>query len=485
MNPQPLDRFAARLRPEVQQSVHLGCAGATQARLNALTRDFEDPEPLRQLAAEIRQHTLDHLDTYLEAAESAMRRRGIAVHFAEDGETARKSILSLLQEHGAQRVCKSKSMASEEIDLNSYLARAGVTVVETDLGEFIIQLDNDHPSHVVRPIAHRNRGDVAATFQKHGLGDWDDRPEIITQRARAYMRSQYLSSDAALTGGNFISAESGRLVLVTNEGNARFSLAGSRLHIALVGIEKIVPRDRDLSVLLGLLARSATGQHLSVYTEFVAGPKAPGQPDGPAAMHVILFDNHRSTVLASSCREILRCIRCGACMNVCPVYRQASGHAYRHVYPGPLGAVLGPLLRDPAAFPEMADLPKASSLCGACQEVCPVDIPIPELLLRLRDRAHREKVPSSGGSLPLREWSHLASHPLAWRAALFAGAAVNLLPPALLPSAALRSWSQHRTLPKWQGGAFRAWFRHRRRPGGAELQALPLEGETLLPGTPV
>jgi len=266
-----------------------------------------------------------------------------------------------------------------------------------------------------------------------------------------------------LTGANFVSVESGRIVVVTNEGNSRFSLAGTRCHIALVGIEKLVPRDRDLGLLLNLLARSATGQQLSVYTEFISGPRAPTQPDGPDEMHVIFVDNGRTNALASDCREILRCIRCGACLNVCPVYRQASGHAYRSVYPGPLGAVLSPLLAGDR-FADLADLPKASSLCGACHEVCPVNIPIPDLLLRLRARGKAEGAPRAAiGSPPMGVWALLATQPTAWKAALFGGRLLNHVHTKLIPVPALQSWARQRTLPPWRGGEFRKWMKERPR----------------------
>jgi L-lactate dehydrogenase complex protein LldF len=231
----------------------------------------------------------------------------------------------------------------------------------------------------------------------------------------------------------------------------------------LVGIEKLVPRDRDLGLLLNLLARSATAQQLTVYTEFISGPKSAAQPDGPEEMHVIFVDNGRTEVLASECREILRCIRCGACMNVCPVYRQVSGHAYRSVYPGPVGAVLSPLLAG-KKFPELADLPKASSLCGACHEVCPVNIPIPDLLLRLRDKAKREGARrAAAGTPPMGAWALLASQPAAWKAALFGSKIINYLPTKLLPVPPLRAWEDTRALPEMRGGEFRKWMKGRKK----------------------
>ncbi len=458
---QPIDQFAAALPRGTRDSVAASAALTTEKRVDILSRDFADPDGLRRLAGRIKQHTLEHLDEYLERAVAVMRSNGVRVHFAADADEARAIILGILSGRGVKRVVKSKSMATEEIHLNEHLEANGIACLETDLGEFIVQIDGDTPSHIVRPIIHKNRREIARSFEAHGLGAYDDDPETITRRARTHLRSHYMESDAGITGGNFLSAESGRLVLVTNEGNARFSMAPNRLHLALVGIEKIVPRDRDLGVFLNLLARSATAQQLTVYTQFIHGPRATGQPSGPDEMHVVLLDNGRSTVLASDCREILRCIRCGACQNVCPVYRQASGHAYRAVYGGPVGAVLSPLLAG-GRFSDLADLPKASTLCGACREVCPVDIPIPDLLLRLRARAKEEGV-KSPVSIPMAPFAGLATSPVAWRAAMKAAKVMNHLPEAMVPIRAMREWLKLRTLPEAKGGEFRGWMKGRRR----------------------
>ncbi len=364
---EPVDRFAAAQSASRRSAVRLGSKAGHEKRTEVLFRDYADPDALRRLAGEIKQHTLDHLDLYLERAEARLEANGAKVHFAADAEEACRLVLGILQSRGARRVVKTKSMATEEIELGAFLERNGVESLETDLGEFIVQLDADKPSHIVKPIMHKDRREVARTFEGHGLGAYDDTPEVITRRAREHLRRKYMEADVGITGANFVSAESGRLVLVTNEGNSRFCLAATRCHIALVGIEKLVPRDRDLALFLNLLARSATGQTLSVYTEFIAGPRGAAQPDGPEEMHVIFLDGGRSEILAGDAREILRCIRCGACLNVCPVYRQASGHAYRGVYSGPVGAVLTPLLAG-ERFADFADLPRASSLCGACNE---------------------------------------------------------------------------------------------------------------------
>ncbi len=464
---QAIDRFAEFLRPETQVAVSSSTAARTAARSAVLKRDYEDPDALRRLAGAIKQHTLEHLDEYLEKAEAALTAAGATVHFAADAAAANARILGILQANGARRVVKSKSMVTEEIHLNDFLGKNGIEALETDLGEYIVQIDDDTPSHIVGPIIHKNRREIARSFEREGLGEYNDDPEIITRRARAHLRGRFMASHAGITGGNFLSAESGRMVLVTNEGNARFSMAPNGLHIALIGIEKIVPRDRDLAVFLNLLARSATAQQLTVYTQFINGPRAAGQPSGPEQMHVVLLDNGRSEILGGDCREILRCIRCGACQNVCPVYRQASGHAYRAVYGGPIGAVLSPLLAGREGFPALADLPKASSLCGACNEVCPVDIPIPDLLLRLRNRAKEQGIKSPGAP-PMAAFAGLATHPRLWRAGLIASKMLNAVPPAMLPAPAIRSWLSTRTLPRWKGGEFRAWWKDRERMNSKE-----------------
>lgn len=461
---QPIDDFAATLAASTQRSVRDSTKGTHEKRTLILNQRFSSPDALRRTAGEIKQHVIENLDTLLPAAEARLIGNGVRVHWAATAEDACAAVHAIMQARGATRMVKSKTMVSEEIELTPYLESRGMEVIETDLGEFIVQIDDDHPSHIVRPIIHKSRQEIARSFEREGLGAYNDDPATITRRARAHLRKKYLEADVGLTGANFISVESGRLVLVTNEGNSRFSLAAPRCHIALVGIEKLVPTDRDLAVFLSLLARSATAQPLTVYTEFITGPRAPGQPDGPEEMHVIFVDNRRTEVLASDCREILRCIRCGACLNVCPVYRQASGHAYRSVYPGPVGAVLSPLLAG-KRFPELADLPKASSLCGACNEVCPVNIPIPDLLLRLRDRAKREGAEqASVGVPPLGGWSRVATQPKLWRLGLWAARVLNLIPASWLPVPALRRWTAVRTLPPMQGGDFRRWLEKRKSP---------------------
>lgn len=458
---QAVDITARDLSDQVQVSTYLASKAKTEKRKAILDKDYADADKLRETAGLIKQHTLEHLDKYLAQAETAMKANGVHVHFAVDGDAANEKVLQIMKENGAKSMVKSKSMVTEEIHMLPYLEKNGMDIVETDLGEFIVQIDNDHPSHIVTPIIHKTRGQIAESFEREGLGEYNDDPQTITRRARAYLRQKYLDADVGLTGGNFVSAESGRIALVTNEGNARFSIAANKIHIAVIGIEKLIPSDRDFSLFINLIARSATGQQLTVYNQFINGPKSESQPHGPEQMHVIFLDNRRTEVLASECREILRCIRCGACLNVCPVFRQAGGHAYRSVYPGPVGAVLSPLLAG-NKYPELADLPKASSLCGACNEVCPVNIPIPDLLLRLRDRAKTEGIKkASKGTPSLGLWATLCSQPAMWKTGLTMGHTMNYIPTEMIPHPSARAWQHARKLPKFQGGNFRKWFKKR------------------------
>ena len=467
---QEIDQTALGIEPEVRESVYHASKLKTEKRVAVLLEDYDDPDALRRMAGKVKQHTLEHLDKYLEQAEKKLTENGAKVHFASDAEAANKAVLEIMRKAGAKKLVKAKSMVTEETELVPFLEKHGIESVETDLGEFIVQIDGDHPSHIVTPIIHKNRRQIARSFEREGLGDYNEDPETITRRARVFLRKKYFEADAGMTGANFVSAESGRIVTVTNEGNGRFCVAANRIHIAMIGIEKVVPRDRDLALFLNLLGRSSTAQRLTVYTQFINGPKSEKQPDGPEEMHVIFVDNGRTTVLESECREILRCIRCGACLNVCPIYRQAGGHAYRSVYPGPVGAVLSPLLAG-NKFPELADLPKASSLCGACNEVCPVDIPIPDLLLRLRDKAKKTRAKKAlAGTPPLGMWAILASHPVAWKTAMKMGKPVDFFSPEIIPIPAIQAWCKVRKLPKWRGGAFRKWMKTRSKSGVPPLR---------------
>jgi iron-sulfur cluster protein len=331
-----------------------------------------DVEELRERGREIKQRTIDDLDRYLDEFSRALEARGGHVHFAATAGEAADTIRDICRRGGARLVAKSKSMASEEIRLNEALERDGLRVVETDLGEYILQLAGEHPAHIIAPAIEKTAVEVAALL---GAVDGSElRPELeeLTAAARRQLRAVFETADVGITGANFAVAETGSIVLVTNEGNGRLVSALPRTHVVILGMERLVPTTRDLGVLLRLLARSATGQKLTTYTTVLTGPRRPGEQDGPDELHVIVLDNGRSQLRRGRYREMLNCIRCGACLNVCPVYRKSGGDAYGPVYSGPMGAVLVPLL---VGLEHAPSLPHASSLCGACAEACPVKIP--------------------------------------------------------------------------------------------------------------
>jgi L-lactate dehydrogenase complex protein LldF len=355
---------------------------------------FADGDAVRDQARAIRAHTLSRLDHYLDQFTHNVEARGGTVFYAQTAADAIRYVCDLARSRGVQTIAKSKSMVTEELELNGYLEAGGAKVVETDLGEWVIQLAHDHPSHIVGPIIHWTKEDVAKLFQREvGATDEDvsDVPHM-TAFARRTLRRAFLQADMGISGVNFAIAETGAVCICTNEGNGRLTTTLPRIHVAMMGIERIVPTLEDLGVMLQVLGRSATGQKLTVYTNILSGPRRAGadgsaiagEPDGPEELHVVMLDNGRSKLLGGELAEILYCIRCGACLNICPVYQEIGGHAYGSVYPGPIGAVLTPALRGIAQFHE---LPNASSLCGACREACPVRIDIPRMLLKLREEA--------------------------------------------------------------------------------------------------
>ncbi len=378
-------------------------------------------DDMRDRARSIRLHTLSSLDSYLSEFAESVARVGGHVFFAGDADEAKGYITALAADRGVKKAVKSKSMVTEEIELNDALDAAGVDVVETDLGEFIVQLSGDTPSHIIAPVLHWTRFGVGELFAEKIDAPYTDDPIELNSIARAHLRKIFLEADMGISGVNFGVASTGSICTVTNEGNGRLSTTAPRIHVAVMGMERLVPTPGDLAVMLEVLARSATGQRLSVYTNIVTGPRRPGDPDGPDEFHVVILDNGRSRVLGSPESEILACIRCGACLNICPVYREVGGHAYGSVYSGPVGAVL-----TPALMGKGFDLPFASSLCGACQEVCPVRIDIPRMLLNLRARS------SQAGDSEFRwlraglsAYARAASHPVLWRSFLGAGSIVS------------------------------------------------------------
>mgnify|MGYP000052913816 CR=1 FL=1 len=380
----------------LRSSVRNATGVMSDGRVTALGR-LDNAEQLRDSARDARAATLAQLPHLLTTWADRFEARGGQVCWAQDATEAVAYVLAVLDRHGATKVAKGKSMATEEIHLNAALAEAGVDVVETDLGEFIIQLAGETPSHLIAPAIHKNRYQVADLLSEDAGVDIPPSIEAEVAYARERLRESFLSADVGITGVNFAVAEAGAICLVENEGNGRLCTSLPRVHIAVMGLERVVADWAELDVMLSLLARSATGQDLTVYTNILSGPRAPGEVDGPEEMHVIVLDNGRSEVVGSEFQEALACIRCGACLNTCPVYRHIGGHAYGSVYAGPIGAVLTPLLHqeDPAA----RELAEASSLCGACHDVCPVRIPLHDMLQQLRARDVPQDAPV------LRRWA--------------------------------------------------------------------------------
>lgn len=416
---------------------------------------------LRQRARQIKDDALARLDELLLELESSIQARGGRVHYADDAAAAGQIITEILQRAGARRVVKSKSMTTEEVHLNRVLAEAGCEVVETDFGEYIIQVAKQRPSHLVAPALHLRVGQVARLLSDEAGRPLPDDAEQLAAFARERLRSAFAQADAGITGANFAVAETGTIVLVSNEGNARLTTALPRLHIVLVGIEKVIPKLADLGVLLKVLARAATGQKLSIYTSLVTGPRRADELDGPQETHVVLLDNGRARILAGPLRESLFCIRCGACLNVCPIYRNIGGHAYGGVYAGPIGAVLTPLYDGLAEHPH---LPQASSLCGACQAACPVRIAIPELLIRLREQQHAHpQAHNRWERWAYAAWARTVRWPwlyrlTTWCATRTLGRWKRKRPWLRRLPGALRGWTQSRDFPAPAAQRFRDWW---------------------------
>jgi L-lactate dehydrogenase complex protein LldF len=345
-------------------------------------REIADTTPgLKDRAAAVRREVLADLDGWLDRLESKLAELGVVVHRADTPALARRIVLDVAHREGVQRVVKSKSMATEEIELAPALEGAGIDTVETDLGEYIVQVAGERPSHMIVPAIHKTLPQIASVLSTRAAAPLPVDRDELTSWTHDHLRPAFVEADMGITGANFVAADTGTVVIVTNEGNGRLSTSLPRIHLAMVPVEKVIPRFADLATLLPLLTRSATGQALSNYVSMITGPRRPGELDGPDQLHVVLLDHHRRALLGTPYEEMLACVRCGACLNVCPVYRKVSGHAYDSVYSGPMGKILTPLL---SAGVQGRDLPYASTLCGACTEACPVEIPLADLLVRLR-----------------------------------------------------------------------------------------------------
>jgi L-lactate dehydrogenase complex protein LldF len=443
--------------PHLQSAVYTSTGRLATHRRESIAADLlPDFQELRTAGNLLKKETIENLDHYLEEFERNATAQGAKVVWARDGAEVIDFVVRLAKEKGASRLVKSKSMTTEEIDFNEHLAPHGLEPVETDLGEFIIQLLHQRPYHIVAPALHLTREDVADVFTARLGVEREIVIEKQTKIARAVLRERFLAADIGISGGNFLIADSGAVVLVENEGNARLTTSAPKIHIAVVGIEKLIPRAQDLAVFLKLLGRSATGQALTVYTSFLNGPRRAGEVDGPEEVYVVLLDNGRTRLLKNpERRQSLYCIRCGACLNHCPVYRKIGGHNYPWVYSGPIGAVITPQYK---GVLEQPWLPFASSLCGACAEVCPVKIDLPKLLLDLRTDVNEAKAAKGQNRLErlgFKGWAWLMRHPRLYEMA-------GMMMPAILPD-------NGRWVSKLPGllnqGPARAWLSKRDLPG--------------------
>ena len=471
------DRVAAATADSrLQASIDKATRNKDDLRKRVFAEVFGDRyDEMRTLAGSIKQHTLDHLDYYLDRFTERAADAGTQVHFAASADEANSICLAIARHHECKLCVKSKSMVTEETRLVPALEEIGVETIESDLGEFIIQLDHDAPSHIVQPMIHKDRYAVGRAFERELGVPYTDDPAALAMIARRHLRTKYRRADLGISGVNFLVAETGSIVLCTNEGNGRMCTSAPRIHIAFVGIEKLIPDLEHLSVLLKLLSRSALGQPLTVYTHIITGPKRRLEPDGPEHVHVIFIDNGRTRLLQQETREMLRCIRCGACLNACPVYRKIGGHAYGAVYNGPIGALITPIFKGLANF---KDLPHASSLCGACYEACPVKINIPKYLIELRRLMVAQRITKLADRIFHSVWSASLQHPLTYR---FGGWMQKVAFRRLahrqrslaegdpystrgwvdhLPGR-LHGWTQERSMPTPTAKSFRQWWHGR------------------------
>jgi L-lactate dehydrogenase complex protein LldF len=457
---------AALANGDLQAALNVARPGFINKRLKGVSQ-VPEFEALRTAAKAMKDHTLAHLDLYLEMYEARVRAAGGHVHWAETAEEARAIVLALCRRAGARQVNKGKSMISEECGINDYLAANGIRPLETDLGEYIIQLRGEVPSHIIAPAVHVTVPQVEAAFRKAHTEFPPDRPLndnlTLQMEARKVLRQKYFEAEVGITGANMLIAETGQSVIVTNEGNGDLSQSLPRMHIVMASIEKIVPTLDDAALMLRVLSRSATGQEMSVYTTFSAGPRRPADPDGPEEYHVVILDNGRSNMMTTEFRDMLRCIRCGACMNHCPVYQAVGGHAYGWVYPGPMGAVLTPAF---IGVEQGGQLPNASTFCGRCESVCPMKIPLPKMMRHWREREFEKRLTPAATRWGLGVWAVAARTP--WLYRLGTRLAVAALRWRAGRTGRLRSlplgagWTGERDFPAPQGDTFMSqWARKR------------------------
>jgi L-lactate dehydrogenase complex protein LldF len=400
-----------KLRDQKVQSALGKAKGKFVVARERAVKELDNLEEIRQAAADMRSHCLENLDSYLEEWEKNATAKGTVVHWAESAEELNSLVVEIAKRNNVKKIIKSKSMIGEETGLNRFVEGHGIEVKETDLGEYIIQQAGEHPSHIIAPATHKSKDDIADLFaEKHQTPRLDDIEEL-TREAREILRPHFLTADMGITGANFMIAETGSTVIVTNEGNGRMTTTMPRVHVAISSIEKCIPTLDDFALINRLLPRSATGQSISNYVSMTTGPKREGDRDGPEEFHVIILDVGRTRVLGSDLRDALRCIRCGACMNHCPVYQNIGGHSYGWVYPGPIGSVLTPAYK---GIENALDLPNAATFCNQCGVVCPVKIPLPDLMRKLREKQFTRNLRPFAERLGLKVWATLAMQPFVY-----------------------------------------------------------------------
>jgi L-lactate dehydrogenase complex protein LldF len=427
--------------------------------------ELDDFEGTREAAKERRMRAIENLDVWLETFEKKATSRGATVLFAESADDAAKLVVEIAKKHEVKKAIKTKSMVAEEMALNHALEEAGVKIVETDLGEYILQINgNEEPSHIIAPVVHKDKDEISDLFARvHNKPRLTEIPEM-TREAREMLRPQFLSADMGVTGGNFVIAETGSVALVTNEGNEGMcTVMPPKVHVVVTGIEKVLPTLEDFATVMRLLPRSATGQAISNYVSFLTGPRAKDELDGPEHMYFVLVDGGRTGLVGTEFQEMMRCIKCGACMNHCPVYQKIGGHSYGWVYPGPMGSVLTPMY---AGIEKSLDLPQASTLCGECHVVCPVKIPLPDLLRKLREKEVEKHLRPMHERLGLTLWAFVAKRPALYRAAttigvrflrMLGGSKKSI---SKLPLGA--GWTDYREMPAPSGKTFRELYRQRK-----------------------
>jgi L-lactate dehydrogenase complex protein LldF len=430
--------------------------------------ELDNFQAIREAGAAIRQHAIEHLDLYLEAFERNATARGAVVHWAESTADANRIICEIAAQHGVRKAIKSKSMVSEECGLNAALEAAGVEVVETDLGEYILQLAQEPPSHIVAPVVHKTRDEISDLFMEKHRQPRKTAIAALTREAREVLRPHFITADMGISGANFLVAETGSTLIVTNEGNGRMVTTLPRVHVAITGIEKVVPTLEDVGTLVRLLPRHGTGQTITNYVSVTTGVRGAEDGEGPQHFHIVLLDAGRTRLIGTDLQPMLRCIRCGACMNHCPVYQSVGGHAYGWVYPGPMGSILTPMY---VGLENASDLPNAATFCNQCGVVCPVKIPLPDLMRKLRERQFERRIKPWSERFALRAWGWVAGRPalyaLATRIAARALAGMGGRSKLIhnLPLGA--GWTGGRDFPAPQGRTFREMYakRDKRRPG--------------------